>query len=389
MTATRTDLREIRSFDGLRGFAALLVVVYHLVPLRSDATVASRALERCTTMVDLFFVLSGFVMALTYGGLFGERVTAAALRLFLARRIARIYPLYLLVTLLIALLVATGHSDRAPVATLWPTALANAALVQAWIGVASLDFPSWSISTEWAAYLAFPLLVPLLLRDGPRWRVAAIALLAAAATALVEIDPRFSPAAIGRGGGGRDVAIGATVQCLADFSLGIVCFRASRTDLGRRVGRSGRAAIPTLAVLLLLFAAPASPLFTAASVLLFPVLLLSLASDRGPVAAILGSRMAGRLGAWSYAVYLLHPALIGPRLRLVAILHRHAVPHAGAVALLATFAVLLPLAAVTYALVEVPTRRLVRTWTEHGTLHPRRMAAAATRCGTDTVMRNG
>jgi peptidoglycan/LPS O-acetylase OafA/YrhL len=42
--------------------------------------------------VDLFFVLSGFVMALNYGSLFETRMSFLAYRRFLGRRIARIYP---------------------------------------------------------------------------------------------------------------------------------------------------------------------------------------------------------------------------------------------------------------------------------------------------------
>ena len=395
MTAAPSGtLREIRSFDGLRGLAALLVVVYHFTPLRSDATMASRALERSATTVDLFFVLSGFVMALTYGGLFAERVTGPALRLFLARRIARIYPLYIVVTLLIALLVATGHSGRGQAATLPPIALANVGLIQEWLGLPSLDFPAWSISIEWGAYLVFPLLVPLLLRQAPLARVAVAAAVAAAATSLVQIDPRLSPEVIGRGGGGGgNEAIGAIVQGLADFTLGIVCFRAAGTGIGRRLAASGRAAIAVLAGLAALFAAPASPVFTALAVVLFPVLLLCLAADRGPVAACLTTRAAGRLGAWSYAVYLLHPALIGPRLRLASLLERHAVPHAGLVATAIAIACLLPLASITYALIEVPARKLVRARIERASLRPRSLSAAASdasaRCGSDTVMPKG
>ena len=382
--ASSASLREIRSFDGLRGIAALLVVAYHFTPLRSDATMASRALERLATMVDLFFVLSGFVMALTYGGLFAERVTGPALRLFLARRIARIYPLYILITLVIAVLVATGHSGRGTPATLLPIALANVLLVQEWFGLPSLDFPSWSISVEWGAYLVFPLLVPLLLRRAPGARVAWVAAVAAAATACVQIDPRLSPAVIGRGGGaGAAEAIGATVQCLADFTLGIVCYRAAQTEFGRRLAADGRAAVALLALLVVLFAAPASPVFTALAVVLFPVFLLSLAADRGSVAACLAAPVAGRLGAWSYAVYLLHPALMGPRTRLVSLLERHAVPHAGLIATSVAIACLLPLASCAYALIEVPTRRVVRAWIGHGA--PRKWPVSASSAASASV----
>ncbi len=372
--ATLPALRNIRAFDGLRGFAALAVVVYHFTPGRAVATMADRAVDRCCTMVDLFFVLSGFVMALSYGGLFARRITAAGLRVFLIRRVARIYPLYLAVTLGIAVLVASGHSDRAPRAGLPPIALANVAMVQSWIGLPSLDFPTWSISTEWAAYLVFPLLVPLLLREVPLARAIPFGALAAFATALVYCDPHLSPMTIGRGGnGGTNGAIGAMLQCLADFTLGILVFRLASTRTGARIAASGWSAVPIAVAIVLLFVSPPAPVLTALIVLLFPALLLSVAADRGPLARLFASGTGQRLGAWSYAIYLLHPGLIGPRTRLAVLLGRHAVPHPGVFASIGTIVVLLPIAALVHQLFEVPMRRVVRDRLELTRLRPARM----------------
>ena len=109
--------------------------------------------------VDLFFVLSGFVMALSYGPAFGERFSLRVFAAFLWRRVARLYPLY--GTILVARLVYTGlrygRFDlprpwiAAPLAHPWTAIPANVLLVQSWGLAPSSIGPAWSISTEWAA----------------------------------------------------------------------------------------------------------------------------------------------------------------------------------------------------------------------------------------------
>ncbi len=62
---------DIRALTGLRGFAAMLVVVYHFCP-HNDITAdwLRFSIGRGYLWVDLFFVLSGYLMALNYGVLF-------------------------------------------------------------------------------------------------------------------------------------------------------------------------------------------------------------------------------------------------------------------------------------------------------------------------------
>jgi hypothetical protein len=60
---------EIKSLTGLRGVAACAVVLYHYQG--SDAGLGRFVLHGYTA-VDLFFALSGFVMALTYAGAFAD-----------------------------------------------------------------------------------------------------------------------------------------------------------------------------------------------------------------------------------------------------------------------------------------------------------------------------
>ncbi len=106
----------IRTVQALRGLACLLVVAYHAV----DAWGAGRTPQRVADMlwangaagVDIFFVVSGFVMALSSAGLSGP----AGARRFVRRRVLRVVPLYwLMTTAKLALLQAMpGHAFGGP-----------------------------------------------------------------------------------------------------------------------------------------------------------------------------------------------------------------------------------------------------------------------------------
>jgi len=105
---------EIRSLTGLRGAAAVFVAFYHsfyfMVSNQADNSPPVVFLRHGYLSVDLFFVLSGYVMALTYAPLFAGGFRMLAFADFLGRRIGRIYPAYITVTAFVALYSMQGHS---------------------------------------------------------------------------------------------------------------------------------------------------------------------------------------------------------------------------------------------------------------------------------------
>src|SRR3546814_8137818 len=90
----------MHALTSLRGIAALLVVVYHFsggfLP-NLDPGRYSDFVPKGYLWVDLFFVLSGFIITHAYGDAFAERARWGSIRAFLFARMARIYPLHLFV----------------------------------------------------------------------------------------------------------------------------------------------------------------------------------------------------------------------------------------------------------------------------------------------------
>jgi len=176
------DAQNIRQLTGLRFFAALWVVLFHYWP-NLQAAGEPAVVAKGYLGVELFFILSGFILCHVYrASVEAERFRYGA---FLWNRLARVYPLHLatLVGLgaVAAVATAAGFAVDANVLS-WQALPANLLLVQAWgfAPVAGWNHPSWSISAEWFAYLSFPLFAwgALKLKDRPNLAVAgAVALI--------------------------------------------------------------------------------------------------------------------------------------------------------------------------------------------------------------------
>lgn len=279
---------RIPCLDGLRGLAALAVMFFHfntfflpqarvteLVPFVSNAYLA----------VDLFFVLSGFVMAHVYGRLLVSNWRVHAL-LFARARFARIYPLFAVTTLAMGIVFAVSHM---PLVSFSGRSLAlQPFLMQQWASGLSWNYPSWSISTEAEAYVYFVFCGSLLL-TGKHPRLIA--------TGCIVIVTALS---IAKGGNLNNfVGISALLRVLAEFSLGVLLYRAHSAELG----------FPRwlVAILSAVFAGLAKithlDFFMVAA---FGCLIYYSASDTDRVGKLLNSRPLVALGNWSYSIYLWH-----------------------------------------------------------------------------------
>lgn len=154
--------------DGLRGLAAFAVLLFHFcmaarLPFETAAWMPSPiewVLEHLWLGVQLFFVLSGFVIAYSVRG---RLVTAGFIGRFVARRSIRLDPPYwLLVGVEVGLIALTGRNweGHAAVAN-GGQAAAHLVYLQEFLGYGELVGVFWTLCVEVQMYLAFILLLAL------------------------------------------------------------------------------------------------------------------------------------------------------------------------------------------------------------------------------------
>lgn len=346
--AERAAPAHLDALTGIRGIAAWLVVLYHIrdaltgiLPARAIAVLAKGYLA-----VDLFFILSGFVLWYNYAPRLREGGLGSAGQ-FLWRRIARIWPLHLFILGLFVVFapsfVAVGRD-----ASFYPLheLPLHVLLIQNWGLTPALTWndPAWSISTEMAAYLVFPFVIA-----AAKWeRLPTVALLALGLV-LVSAIPLYFWA-------DDDTILGADisrlglVRCLLEFSLGnmlcLVWLRWRGSVHGAKVAFA--VCLAALGVGLR-FALPET-LFVPTC---FAAGLLALALARGAIVRALGGRVLRYLGEVSYSTYLAHTFLFLAFKLVVS----HGATQIGWIGLAGFLAVVLVSSIVLYHGVEKPAQR--------------------------------
>src|SRR5579871_4480697 len=314
--ATGTTRGFFYPLESLRGLAALTVVIYHAV--WTNPITALRFFQNGALMVDFFFVLSGFVIFHSYGRWLNAFKDTEK---FLWLRLGRLYPLhftFLLVFLAIEVAkyvaqVRWGIVADKPAFTVNSgfAFFTNLLLIHS-LGIhdsLTYNYPSWSISTEFYAYVLFALVrcAFTALRD---FVIAAAAIVVICAVLLL----RLHMVPIVEAG----VNFG-FLRCCMGFFLGALTYCAysaaaahvgmlSGKSLGRRLPMSGWVLLAAVVFLALLN--PESVW----TYLIAPVAaLVILATALWPGAftnALLCSRPLRWLGRVSYSLYMVHAALV-------------------------------------------------------------------------------
>lgn len=332
-------MRYLPSLTPLRGIAALFVVLVHLTEGPRDQTVPGFFL-RGYLGVDLFFILSGFVLTHVYVQEFLADLSWRTIGAFLWTRVARVYPVHIFI---ISVLII-GHGTR-DVSGL--TLVANFLLLLVPWPVAALNPPSWSLSAEWYAYLLFPFLIGRLWRCDARIAAALCVALLVGLAILVSVSfGDLNPVGTGWG---------ALARALSEFIIGIMTYRAFKD---RDLARHWRSDLTFVAVAAALVLAAALPNDDVVIVALFPPLLLAAVSNAGMATRLLNTRPLRWLGDISYSVYLGQAVAFS----LVATLAATRVgPWLGLAGLrVLAVAAILAIATITYRTVEVPCRALLR-----------------------------
>jgi peptidoglycan/LPS O-acetylase OafA/YrhL len=308
------EKHHLIALDSLRGVAALSVVFYHIDwnnPLYSLGYVQNSYL-----MVDFFFVLSGFVIALNYNNRIVDLISTAR---FMWLRFWRLYPLHfalLIVFLVFEIVKWIAHvrfgieksNPAFGVNDVWAF-FSNLFLVQAFDLQSDITFngPAWSISVEFYTYLVFALVV-LITR-----RVMLAAVIISMASALVLL-------AIGTKGLDYTYDFG-FVRCLMGFFLGVLsygAYRALHKKIDLRISSaadirqiSAVVAIITIFTVIALLSVKPSANYDFALPLLAAVLVTSvaMAPDIG-LSIFLRMRPIVWLGTVSYSIYMVHGVVV-------------------------------------------------------------------------------
>lgn len=296
-------MMRFHTLDGMRGVAAFVVLVFHIVQQRTLA-----ALPFAGLAVDFFYVLSGFVVAHSYEARLAGGTLS--LRAFARLRFVRLYPLaffgILLGTVLAALAAAVkGSVSAGDVA---------AAAVFAFLLLPSFVFPQWPTAYPFnpAAWsLTFEALANLVFACIARWlsHAVLIAIVLGGGAALVWLA--YANGGISGGHEQADVLLGVPRVIFPLFAGVLLRRLPSAPDSGLLAG--GALMLVLLAVLL----APTgwgAATSLACVLVLFPLLVwLGIANRPGPAF----ERAFAAIGALSYPLYITQAAVLRLGLEVV------------------------------------------------------------------------
>lgn len=153
-------MKAITNIQVLRGLAACGVLLSHAVGTVLGGDIPRPPvpdLEWAAFGVDVFFVISGFIMPYASVGDFGS---ARAVLPFLGRRVIRVVPLYWIATLAFVLMILP-YLDRTETRRLWQDALRSMFFIPAADGKFALLPPGWSMYFEMLFYVMFAAVLPL------------------------------------------------------------------------------------------------------------------------------------------------------------------------------------------------------------------------------------
>lgn len=347
---------EIRALTGVRAYAAAWVMLLHLpfsvgvIPHVQLGAIAAHG----AWGVDLFFVLSGFILSLLYVPRFQSRGLAAAYRNYLAARFARIYPLHLATLALLAAYFVTRRllEGEAPGGFGLRALAMNVTLLHGWGYVDRLtwNYPSWSISAEWFAYLLLTPALALGLRRVGAWSCVMIAmgLWSLLFSFASETDQSI-----------REMTISwAIPRITAEFTLGYALYRIYALVRLTPALADATVAAGLIGLLALCFLPREAEWFLAPAL---ACIILGLARS-GPLgSAVFGNRFAVFWGERSYSIYMLHAVV--QILSSMALIHldMRTLPPAAAWALfLALIGIVLLGSHLAYQWIEVPLRTRLR-----------------------------
>ncbi|WP_082547792.1 acyltransferase [Massilia sp. Root335] len=295
---------KLNQLAGLRGICAWWVVFYHFLGLMNDSvpTPLRHFIAHGYLAVDLFFLLSGFVIFLSYHASLSTNFPHSVGK-FYWNRFSRIYPLHFVMLggylMLFAAFTYLSTSHAAPENYTWPAFIQSIFLVHMWFGSdLTWNVPSWSISSEWFVYLFFPLMAFSLrkLRGG----IAAHLLSIVAAAVVLHVIYAMS----GLHSIGADIPHMALVRTMFEFLMGVFVgsLYVNHRDFLERYATVALAGFVASCVLYALTSTPDYALIP----ITFALLIAYLSVTTSWITAALSTPVLVYLGEISYSTYMVH-----------------------------------------------------------------------------------
>jgi peptidoglycan/LPS O-acetylase OafA/YrhL len=353
----KIEEKSFHSLEGMRFIASMGIVFSHFfLYLDQYPQQYSFIVHKFYLFVDLFFVISGFVITYVYGG---KLSGAADYAEYMKRRFARLYPLHLITLLFyVAIAVAMTYGlvkPDNPAKYDFQALIPNLLLIHGWGVVDHLTFnyPSWSISAEFFAYLAFPLVFWLIKRQSFWTGLLLCSLILATAFFIAErligaplttLNHNFSP-----------------LRAMASFAIG-VWLQIHLVTLSQKISapfaQAGLWITSILTMLGMMLHAP-DPLIV---LVCYGVVSFAAIADQKGLATYASWKPISRLGDLTYSTYMLHS--------LVATVFMSVIfPKVLGTSLLATsFSIVLALAITIFISIislrffETPARRWINRW---------------------------
>jgi peptidoglycan/LPS O-acetylase OafA/YrhL len=345
---------KLNQLAGLRGICAWWVVFYHSLTLMNDSVPmpVKQFISHGYLAVDLFFLLSGFVIFLSYHASLSTNFPHSVGK-FYWNRFSRIYPLHVVMLggylLLFGAFTFLSNSHTAPQAYTWSAFIQSMFLVHMWFGSElTWNVPSWSISSEWFVYLFFPLMAYSLrkLRGGIVAHLACILLAAAILHVIYSMSGLHSI--------GADIPHMALVRTMFEFLMGVFVgsLYVNHRDF---LVRHSTAALAGFVALCVLYASTSTPDYALIPIT-FAFLIAYLSVTTSWITALLSTPVLVYLGEISYSTYMVH-YLVYDLLKAVFITDTHNINQ---MYLWLSFVVVFILSVVLHHAVDMPSQKYFR-----------------------------
>ena len=285
---------ENRPLTSIRGLAALWVFGLHLSLYQpTSVNPLGSVFSQGAVGVDVFFVLSGFILSSVYQG-----IQFAEFKGFIRKRFFRVYPLHLATTLTFGLLVGTAQLMRIPLAHdathSWRAFPFAIAMLHPYVGQGgNWNGPSWSLAVEFPCYLTLPFLQHIICKLSRCPLTILLGILAASECVLLLNfgDTTNAPPALFR--------------AILGFTLGITAERVSRL-VTPNMCIVGTCEI-SISVVIILLIVIKQALFVPA---LCAGIFVLLSWDMGPISKLLRAKVPYWAGTVSFSIYLIQGPVI-------------------------------------------------------------------------------